>query len=337
MKKLKALILLVILGGGVYVGYDYLQKKSNPEVTMTVEDGQELFGRAFLESQQGEMEKAGSYAVSVALNVTDNENNVIPVELENLRGKIDFDYDFRTESKASAEILTQFFLNKATLPNFGFMASLKDKALSFTLTNFDVEAGIFLGLDEFLGSQEEIEMMAEALVGKSQNMKLTNAQYEEIVGAILHAQEDSDLVVNTDEEDAAILQSFVDKKVVKITSAEKTEEGYSLGFEVESGALVSFLNEVAEINDVEADFGNELPMLSQINIVGEVKLDEAKKLSWIGGDILVERSLLDSAQKDLLFSFDYALTEKTDEFALSLVDAVKNTEQAKLEVTVKKN
>ncbi len=337
MQKIKVILAIAILGGVVYLGYDQLNKNQTT-VTPETLNGQEIFGEAFLNSQQKtENQKAAEYQVNVLLSVEDNENDVLPPELEKLHGSIFLDYDFTNEVDASAEMLVEFMLNRSRIPNLGFMASLKEKALSFTLTNFDKNAGIFLGLDELLGGEEGIEMIRQSFVGKTQNQKLRDSEYRAIVQALTNPTEDSELIINTDEEDEAILQSFVDEQVVKINSAEKNDSGYLLSYSVESESIVNFLNSVAEINELEADFANELPTLQQISITGEMQITPEKNIAQIEGEILIERSLLDSAQKDLLFEFDYTTSENKDNFILKLVDAVKNTEQAQLEIDVQKN
>lgn len=337
MKTLKTLIVLAILGGGIYFAYGYLNQ-AETDNSLTLTEGQSIFGETFINSQSGAENKlTAEYNVDIALSVEDNENDVLPTELEKLSGSIYFAYDFQSEINASAELLIDFYLNKSSLPNFGFMASLKEKVLSFTLTNFDTEAGIFLGLDELLGGEEGIDMIMNSFVGQTQNIKLKDSEYREIVDTLTNPAESGEIIINTEEEDLAILQSFIDEQVVEITSAEKNTEGYLLGFKVNSQSIVDFLNQVGEINGIEADFANELPTLSQINVNGEIQINSKKEFQNIEADIVVERSLIDSAQKDLLLGFDYANAGKKSEYSLTLIDAIKNTEQAKLELTVKRD
>lgn len=337
MQKLKALLVLIILGGGIYFGYNYLNQTTTQE-EMTIAEGQELFGQAFLLAQESDNSiQKGGFDAEISLAVKDNKNDVIPTELEKLSGSISLEYDFTNELNASAETLVEFFLNGSKVPNLGFMASLKEKVLSYTLTNFDTDAGVFLGLDELLGGTDELQAIQDALVGQTQNVRLKESEYREIVKTLTHATENSDIVINTDEQDHAILQSFVDEKVVTVTSAEKNAQGYSLSYKINNQSVVDFLRSVAEINGLERDFTSELPVLKQISVTGQIQIGLDQKLQKITGDVLVERSLLNSAEKDLLFGFDYETTNQTDKFVLTLIDSVKNTEQAQLEISVKQN
>jgi len=338
MQKLKVILLLAVLAGGVYFGYGYLNQ-APASTQLTVAEGQTLFDQAFLASQENTQadSKSAQYDINLALSVKDNANDVLPAKLEQLSGTIYLNYDFENELNVYAETIVEFFLNGSKLPDFGFMASLKEKNFSYTLTNFDIDAGIFLGLDELLGGTSELETLRDSFVGQTQNIRLKDSEYREIVRTLTNAPEDSELVVNTADQEKAIVQSFVDQKVIQITTARKNIDGYELGFAATGPALVSFLNDVAEINGLENDFASELPMLEKISMTGIIKLDSAQKISQINSDILVKRALLNSAEKDLLFNLNYQKSDNTDKFVLTLLDAIKNTEQAKFEIGVKKD
>lgn len=311
---------------------DDLQPGEDGE-TLSVEEAQKAFDDAFIAGQQSDSDsKKGNLDISVTLAVKDNENNVLPSELEQLTGRVKAEWDFVEITKATGSILMELSFNQSSKPNFAFYADLADQQFQQVLQSFDENTARFLGIEDILGGPEGVAQFRTDYIGKESIIELTDEQMKEIARSFETANEQGDIVVNTAEEEEAIVQAFIKSKVVEVVGGSKSDDTYLLEFKTTGEPIVNFLNKVAEINDLERDFSGDLKNFDLMDITGSIKVTN-NKITLIDTEIFAQKGLIEDADKDFVINIIFeSVSEKAGKWTVKLIDSFTSEEQARLEV-----
>lgn len=318
MKKILVFLSLLALSGCSFLG-------GSSERDISEKEANNIFAEAFLRSFDTEEKLEMNGEIGVEIEVSDNENNVLPSVLEAARMDLDFSYDVSHE--LVGEVAFSASLNESSAPDFGVQAKLENKKLSYTLTDISQNIVLFFGIEEMFGGDTEMALRAISVYkDREEVIELSDEQYDEIESAIKGTFDES--VQNTKEQEQAIHQAFIQSGVFSFSGGRFEEGIYSLNFDYSAHGLTNFLNKVAEINGEEMDFSAQQDVYKKVQINGVMKINEAKEITSVKGDIFVDRGLIKEAEKDLVLEYEY----RQGSFSLKMIDALENTVQARLKV-----
>ncbi len=319
------LVIVCLLGLG---GFWLLMK----ETPVTAEEGQLIFNKAFLKTQTTtEKKEKADIKVTIGLSVTDNENDILPEALEALKGEIHIQYDFTDLEKVYGELSAVFFFNKSKEADLAFTIKLKKQKMSAILEKFSPQIALFLGIEKLLGGPDGAEALRMKYENKPFVQILSDDQYAKVLSAFREVGENEAIVVNSKDEEAAIAKAFVENKVIEIAKGTQKGDIKTLDFSIPAKSVVTFLNKVAFINDLERDFTPDTERLEKITITGQTIIDEANNLKTIKGQMKIDKDLIEKVQKDIFVDFEEnSLSPTSWSWMFRLLNSDTQDEQAKL-------